>query len=85
MTELQLSKFIDGVECHYNGDFTELWAMMDLGDLHKFFFISTTGLFDDEGIACVMKDGYIAVDLIPVAEYYGIEIENILPKTEENK
>ena len=85
MTKERFSKFIQGVECRYNPSFTELFAMMDLGDLYNFFQLVTSDLFDDGGLDCVMMDGYLAVNLIPIAEYYGIDIESIIPKTQENR
>jgi len=85
MTELQLYKWIQNVECHYNADFTELWACPDSDDLNQFFEINSPGIFDDGGIDCKMCHKYIAIDLIPIAEYYGIEIGNVISKTPKNQ
>jgi hypothetical protein len=87
MTELQLYKWVhvNSVECHYNHDFTELWACPTMEEVKEFFKITKASFYDDGGISCHLMNGYLALDLIPIAEYYGIEIENILPKTEENK
>lgn len=78
MTEEQLKQWLKVVECHYNHDKTELWACMDEDDIHEFWKINSQGIFDDEGIDCVMKDGYICIDLVPIAEYYGIDLKEIL-------
>ena len=85
MTELQLYKWVQEIEAHYNHDFTELWACINGLELQEFWKITSPTLFDDEGLECVMKDGYICIDLVVVANYYGIDIENILPKTKEQQ
>lgn len=87
MTELQLYKWIhdNKIECHYNHDFTELWACPDSKDMEEFFEIAPYTMFNDGGIDCKICQGYFAVDLMAIAENNDIEIENILPKTEENK
>ena len=69
MTELQLYKWVheNGIECHYNHNFTELWACPDSNDMEKFFKIAPATMFDDGGIDCKLCDGYVAIDLIPIA------------------
>lgn len=87
MTELQLYKWINdnSVEVHYNNDFTELWACPTPYDLIEFFKIAQNHLFDDGGIDCKLCNGYLAIDLVPIAEICDIEIENVVPKSEVNK
>ena len=87
MTELQLYKWIkdNNIQFHYFGDFSELWVFPSLIQLEEFFKIATCSLFNDGGIECRLKQNYIAFDLIPIAEYFNIEIENVIPKTEENR
>jgi hypothetical protein len=85
MTLEELKKWIDGVECHYNHDFTELWVCPATYDLLEFFKINSPGIFDDGGIDCKICYKYVAFDLVPIAEYYGIDIDEVLHKIEENK
>ena len=85
MTELNIYKWIQSVECHYNHDYSELWACPNTRDLDELFKIVSPNLFDDGGLDIKLLHGYVAIDLIPISEYYGIEIGNVLEKVEDNQ
>lgn len=81
MTELELYKYIEenNIEWHKldnNGvdDVFILPYYFQIESLHK---ILSSCLFDDDGIECRMKDGYIVLWMRDVCEYYGIEMNNI--------
>lgn len=51
-----------------------------LHQIHDFMDICSASLFDDEGIECVLKHGYICIDLLPIMGHYGIDPIDIFPK-----
>jgi hypothetical protein len=43
----------------------------------------TPSVFDDEGIQCVLKDGYFVIPMRNICEYYGINIKEIFDEYKE--
>jgi hypothetical protein len=85
MTELQLYKFVYGDEeylsdeIQWNGEELTLYINFDL--LSDFIKLLCEGWFDDGGhIESEIYTGYVAIDLVPICEYYDIIPENILIK-----
>lgn len=83
MTELQLYKWImdNNIEWH--------WEKFDNRETvlifpYTFHFRSFADLIKDacseEGIQCHIKDGYFAVDLQDVCDYFGIDMEEVFRK-----
>jgi hypothetical protein len=82
MTELQFYKlFNEQLKCEYHWNGEQCLVFIDYWKLEDFFkaFKGST-LLTDEGQECVMKDGYIAIDIVPFCEYYDVEAENIFEK-----
>lgn len=81
MTELELYKYINenDIEWHRYKDnkIEEIWILPKFYQLPEFHKLCSPCLFDDGGIECRMKDGYLGIDIIPVCEHYGIEYNNI--------
>lgn len=65
MTELQLYKFLNenSIEHHWERENKEL-----IGE----------HVLSDGGIMVNLRNGYIALDLVPIAEYHEIDLENVL-------
>ncbi len=87
MTELILYKFIRNyyIEWHReenNGD-KDIIAFINLRDMEAFGALLPTSIFDDNGISCVMKDGYIAIWMKEICEYFDIEMENVFIEVED--
>lgn len=40
--------------------------------LQSFVDICSEGIFEDEGIECILKRGYVALDLNEIMAYYGL-------------
>lgn len=81
MTELELYKFItdNSIEWHHdNSDgVLDVIVFLHIYELADFMKICGSSIFDEDGIDCVMKDGYIAVWMNDICNYHGIEINNI--------
>lgn len=84
MTELQFYRFIteNNIEWHRNND-DSIYVFIEFHNLNEFHTFLCSGIFDEEGIVCNIKDGYIAIDIVPILEYYDIEVENVFKKGEE--
>jgi len=81
MTELDLHKYIqeNNIEWHRQDndgidDVLIFPSFYQIEALHK---ILSPCLFDDEGIECRMKDGYFAIWMQDICDYYGIEMNNV--------
>jgi hypothetical protein len=48
-----------------------------------FVDLLTPSVFDDEGIQCVLKDGYFVIPMRNICEYYGINIKEIFDEYKE--
>lgn len=58
----------------------KVYMMPYIWQLQDFVDICSASLFDDEGIECVLKQGYICIDLFPIMGYYGIDSINVFQK-----
>jgi hypothetical protein len=81
MTELKLHKYIqdNNIEWHRhdNDGEKDIIIFPYFHQIEEFREIASADLFDDDGLECRMKDGYFAIWMNQVCEYYGIEINNV--------
>jgi len=87
MSELDLYKFINKnkVEWHWSNDGTEVYAFIStylIDDFYK-LFNRNCGLFEEEGLECYLKDGYFAIKMLEICEYFGFDSKKIFDKDEE--
>ena len=88
MTELELYKFIEdnNVEIDWRGEQLVIWLHhMDLKD---FCELIGSSFFDEGGYDVNLQFNYgcyIALDLVPICEYFDIEPENICKKEDQEK
>ena len=82
MTELQLYKFLNenNIEHHWEKDNEELIAWIPFYWLQEFAELIGEHILSDVGIMVNFQNDCIALDLVPIAEYHDIELENILEK-----
>lgn len=82
MTELKLYKFLNEntIEHHWERENKELIAWIPFYWLEEFAELIGEHCLSDGGIMVNLQNGYIALDLVPIAEYHEIELENILEK-----
>jgi hypothetical protein len=45
--------------------------------IEEFNKIASSNIFEEEGIECRMKDGYFAIWMKDICEYYGIELDEV--------
>ena len=89
MTELQLYKFITDNNLEWNAyqdyveDIEKVLLFVPFWLVDEFSKLLGASIFDDEGLECVMKDGYFCFHMIHICEYFGIEIENVFKKPEQ--
>lgn len=95
MTELQLYKWLQGVEVHlYQGGrerdnlslFTEINAidwkvlvMPDFDKLKEFSGLCGYNYFDEYDMEIILKHGYVCFDILPVINNFEIDPKNIFP------
>jgi len=83
MTTLELYKFIENynVEFHWNEEDVMMFVNND--NIKYFNSILNSSIFDDGGIHCVMKDGYIAFEMENICDYYDIELKDVFGENKE--
>jgi len=82
-TELELYKFIteNKIEYHWNAD-EKCYAFIDYDLLQEFSSILGSSVFDDDGLECVMKDGYIAFEMVNICERIDVDEKKIFTEVE---
>src|ERR1044071_6126440 len=87
MTELDLYKFITDNEVEYHwhdhndkGDVICLISFYELKDFCK--MVEPIAMTDSEGIKCNLQDDCIAIWMLDICEYYGIDMENVFKEEE---
>jgi len=82
MTELELYKFIkdNNIEYHYHvkaNDEKEIVVFVDINDIKEFNKLLRSSIFEDEGLDCVMKDGYFCFEMVNICEHFDIYPQNV--------
>ena len=83
MKAIELYRFVNdnSMEWHRikNGSVMEVFLFIDMIDINEFYKLLTPAIFEDGGIACVLKDGYFAIEMSELCEYYDIELNDVFP------
>ncbi len=82
MTELELYKFINDNEIEYHWHDEDVIIFINFYLLDEFAKLLGYGMFDEEGITCVLKDKYICIWMYSICENSDIELINIFKKDE---
>ena len=81
MTELNLYKFITETNCEYhnydNNGTPDIILFVNMHFIERFNKLLGSGILDEGGIECVMKDGYICFRMKDICEYFDIEMKNV--------
>lgn len=87
MKAIELYKWINdsGIEWHYydNEGVEDVVIFPYHFQMEQFFKILSTGIFDDDGINCVIKQGYFAIWMNDICEYHDIELHEVFNKEDE--
>ena len=88
MKAINLYKFISDKEWRYetNPDTQKedviLFVMTyDIDDFYE--LMKHSGVFDDYGLEVTMKDGYFAFWMKDIADYFGIELDEVFEKEKQ--
>jgi len=80
MTELELYKYITDNEIEWhrrdNNGKLDVIIFPSISDIDEFVELAR-GCVDDEGIECSLKDGYLAIWMQDICDYYGIDIDKV--------
>lgn len=83
MTELQLYKFLEDNNIEYHWDVDQFSTFIPFNCLKEFAEMLDYNFLSDGGYECVLVSDYIYFDLVEIAEYFDIDLENILKKEGE--
>ncbi len=77
MTELDLYKFIQENNIEWHRYKKDIIIFVNFSNMPQFLEILTPSVFDDDGIVCNLKRGYIGIVINEICDYYGIIIDNV--------
>jgi len=83
MTAIELYKFVhdNELEYHWYDDDVLLFVPNDL--LDKWNYLLGYNIKAEDGIKCIMKDGYFCFDMQYINDYFGIDSTEIFKQIEE--
>lgn len=87
LTELQMYKFFKDIEWRYedNEGQEDVIAFIEHYRVEEFYIlIGSVNLFDDGGYPCIWKGGYFCFWMNEICEWFGLELENVFPRDEED-
>jgi hypothetical protein len=80
MKTIELYKFVNDNHVEYHWHDNDVILMVNCIDIPEFNSLLPAGIFDDDGIKCTMKDGYICFQMEQICSYCDIEMFDIFPK-----
>jgi len=82
MKATDLLRFINNndVEYHWLKDDKDVILCVMNYQIQAFYSLLDATIFDDEGIKCIMRDGYFVFDMMQICDYYDINIEDVFEK-----
>lgn len=89
MTELDLYKFINDnvLEYHWipvgESDRMDVILFVENHVIREWHRLLCDSIFDEEGLDCVMKDGYFCFYMEQICEYHEVLMEDVFPKDGE--
>lgn len=79
MKAIDLFKFVSDNEVEYHWHDKDVILMPDFAQTKELNKLLSPSIFDDDGIACTMRDGYFCIYMECVCSYYGIELIDVFP------
>ncbi len=80
MEILDLYKFVHDNDIEYHcthADDSEIILFVNNYLLDEWSKILGTGILDEEGIECVMKEGYFCFEMKEICDHFGIDIKKV--------
>jgi len=85
MSELELYKFITEreLEYHWTGEKDDVILFIEVYNLERWNKLLGTPITDENGIECVMKDGYFCFYMKNICEFFDIELNKVFEQKED--
>jgi len=89
MTSLELYKFVNKnkLEFRYQHNHElssrDLMLFVEMYLVNDFNKLLSSSIYDDGGISCTMKDGYMAIWMYDICEYHDILLEEVFGEDKE--
>ncbi len=79
MTEPEPYQFVsnNNIEWHFTNDNDDIILFVNNYIIEDWNKLLGPGITDEDGLECVMKDGYFCFYMKTIFEYFGIEINNV--------
>jgi len=84
MTELELYKFIteNNIEWHpaNNDGVEDIIMFVNLYHMQAFSQILGPNIVDEDGVYCILKQGYLCFWMNDICDYFDIKVDNVFKK-----
>lgn len=68
------------LEYHWNNNKDDVYLFVPIGDISDFNKLLGIGIYEDEGVSCIMKSGYFCFEMQSICSSFGIELKEIFKK-----
>jgi|WetSurSiteA1Bulk_404760.scaffolds.fasta_scaffold63219_2 hypothetical protein len=79
MKKFELYKFIHENNVEYHWHENDVILMPNFDEAKEFNELLPASIFDDSGIECIMKDGYLCIYMESICSYCDIEMFDVFP------
>jgi hypothetical protein len=79
MKATDLLRWITENEIEYHWHDEDVIIMPYIFQLESFTKLLSKSIFDDDGIPCNIKDGYVCIYMDHICSYSGIELADVFP------
>lgn len=85
MTPIKLYKFIkeNNIKWHYTCEGDDVIMFVNNIYIDEFNNLIGSGISDEAGLNCIMKDAYICFYMKDICEYFGIELKEVFEHSYE--
>lgn len=81
MKATDLLRFVLEENIEYNWHNEDVIMFLPIYQIEGFQkILNCNSVYDDGGIECHMKDGYLAIEMEQIVGYFGFELEDIFKK-----
>ena len=77
MKAIDLKTFVEENEVEYHWHDEDVILMPYISHIQEFNDILGENIFDDDGVSCIMKDGYLCFHMREICDYFDIELTDI--------
>ena len=80
MKAIDLYRYVSENKIEYHWDDKDVILMPSIYEIETFNKLLSGSIYDDSGVSCVMKNGYLCFYMQGICDYFAIELTDIFKK-----